>query len=152
MVSVNGASAIASEPMNIASVAEADRKRRPLARADQQILFAGKQKREREGAAQARQRRLDRLDRGGAAPDLLGDEMRDDLAVGLGRELGALGFELAAQFAEILDDAVVHDGQPIGRVRMRVVLGRPAMRRPAGVADADRARERLAREFLFQIF
>ena len=39
-------------------VAEADRERRALAGADQQIFFAGKQEREREGAAQPRQRRL----------------------------------------------------------------------------------------------
>src|SRR5208282_5073429 len=36
-------------------------------------------------------------------------------------------------------------------VRMRVVLGRPAVRRPAGVTDADRSRQRLARELQFQI-
>ena len=77
--------------------------------------------------------------------------MRHNLAVGLGRELGALAFQLAAQLAEILDDAVVHDREALGGVRMRVVLGRPAVRRPAGVADADRARQRLARELLFQI-
>ena len=132
-------------------VAEADRKRRAFARADQQIFFAGKQEREREGAAQPRQRRIDRLDRRTALLHLVGDEMRDHFAVGLGRELGALGFELAAQLAEILDDAVVHDGEAVGRVRMRVGLVRPAVGRPAGVADADRAIERLAREFLFQI-
>ena len=77
--------------------------------------------------------------------------MRDHLAVGFGCELGALGFKLAAQLAEILDDAVMHDSEPLGRMRMRVGFVRPAMRRPAGMADANRARERLAREFLFQI-
>ena len=77
--------------------------------------------------------------------------MSDDLAVGLGRKLGALPFQLPAQLAEVLDDAVMHDGEPVGRVRMCVVLGRTAVRRPAGVADADRAGERLARELCFQI-
>ena len=77
--------------------------------------------------------------------------MRDHLAVGLGCERGAPGFELAPQLAEILDDAVMDDREPIGRVRMRVILVRPAMGRPARVADADRALERLVREFLFEI-
>ncbi len=65
--------------------------------------------------------------------------MRDNLAVGFGSELGALRLELAPQFAEILDDAVVHDGEPVGGVRMRVVLGWPAVGRPAGVTNADRS-------------
>ena len=128
------------------AVAEADRERRALARADQQILLAGEQEGERKSAAQPRQCALDRLDRRRAALHFLGDQMRDDLGVGLGRELGALPFQLAAQLAEILDDAVVHDRELVGRVRMGVVLGRPAVRRPAGVADADRAGERFARE------
>ena len=38
-----------------------------------------------------------------------------------------------------------------GGMRMRVVLGRPAVRRPAGVADADRAGERLEPELLLEI-
>ena len=77
--------------------------------------------------------------------------MSDDLAVGLGGELGALPFQLPAQLAEVLDDAVVHDGEPVGRVRMGVVLGRAPVRCPAGVADADRAGERFARELCFQV-
>ncbi len=60
--------------------------------------------------------------------------------------------QLAPQLGEILDDAVVHDGEPVGGVRMGVVLGRPAVRRPAGVTDADRAGERLARKPLLEIF
>ena len=145
-MSVNGASAMASEPTIHRAVAEADRERRALARADQKILLAGKQEREREGAAQPRQRRLDRGDRRSAALHLLGDQMRDDFGVGLGCEFGALAFQLAPQLAEILDDAVMHDRELFGGVRMRVVLGRPAMRRPAGMADADGADERLARQ------
>ena len=65
--------------------------------------------------------------------------MGDDLGVGLGRELGAAALELGAQLGEILDDAVVDDGDAVGRMRMGVGLVRPAMGRPAGVADADGA-------------
>jgi hypothetical protein len=46
----------------------------------------------------------------------------------------------------------MHDREPVSRVRMRVGLVRPAVGRPAGVADADRAIERLARELLLQIY
>ena len=65
-------------------------------------------------------------------------------------KLAPLPSQLGAQFAEILDDAVVHDRELLGRMRMRVVLGRAAMRRPARVADADRAGERLAAETLLR--
>ena len=132
-------------------VAKTDRQRRAFAGADQQIILAGKEKGERERAAQPRQRRFHRLDRRTALFDLVADQMRDHLAVGLGRELGTLAFQLASQLAEILDDAVMHDGNHVGRVRMRVGFVRPAVRRPAGVADADRSRERFPRESLFQI-
>ena len=77
--------------------------------------------------------------------------MRDHFGVGLGDEFGALGLQLAAQLDEILDDAVVHDGEPFGGVRMGIVLGRAAMGRPAGVADADGSQQRLAGEPRFQI-
>ena len=42
---------------------------------------------------------------------------------------------------EVLDDAVVDDGEPavVAEVRVRVAVGRAAVRRPAGVADAGRA-------------
>ena len=71
------------------AVAVADRERRALAGADQQILLAGEQEGQRERAAQPRQRRLDRLDRRLALLHLVGDEMRDHLGVGLAAELRA---------------------------------------------------------------
>ena len=126
------------------ALAVADGERRALARADQKIVLAGKQERQRKGAAQPRQRRFDRLDRGSAALHLLADQVRDHFGVGLGDEFGALGGQLAAQLDEILDDAVVHDRELFGGVRMGVVLGRPAVGRPAGVADADGPQQRLA--------
>ena len=115
------------------------------------FFFAGEQEGERKSPAQPRQCRGHRLDRRQPVLDPVGDEMRDDLAVGLGRKLGALPFQLPAQLAEVLDDAVVHDGEPVGRVRMGVVLGRTPVCRPAGVADADRAGERFARELCFEV-
>jgi len=55
----------------------------------------------------------------------------------------ALFHQLFAQFAEVLDDAVVDDRELFGGVRMGVVLGRLAVGRPAGVADTDQALQRL---------
>ncbi len=78
--------------------------------------------------------------------------MRHHFGVGLADEFGAVLFQLLAQLAIILDDAVVHHRHLLGGMRMRVVLGRAAMRRPAGVTDADDAGERLLEQALFQIF
>ncbi len=77
--------------------------------------------------------------------------MGDDLGVGIGAELRAIVLELLAQLAEILDDSIVHHREAVGGMRMRVALGRTAMGRPAGVADADRAVERLALEPAFEV-
>ena len=73
--------------------------------------------------------------------------MRDDLGVGLGLELVALALQLALQLEVVLDDAVVHHDDRAGAVamRMRVLFGGPAVRRPARVADAVDAVERLDR-------
>ena len=48
--------------------------------------------------------------------------------------------QFRAQFGVVLDDAVVHERHARGAVRMRVALGRRAMRRPARVADAGACR------------
>ena len=128
------------------ALAVADRERRALARADEEILLAAEQEGEREGAAQPRQHRGHRFGRRAAALHLLRHQVGDDLGVGIRAELSALLLQLVAQFTEILDDAVVDDGEPVGGVGMRVAFGRPAVGRPAGMADADGADERLARE------
>ncbi len=82
---------------------------------------------------------------------LVGDQMGDHLGVGLRAELRALALQLLAQLAEILDDAVVHDREALGGVRMGIALGRLAVGGPAGVTDADVARERLARQHGLEI-
>src|ERR1019366_8476203 len=68
----------------------------------------------------------------------------------LAGELGAVFDQPFAQLAKILDDAVRGAGEAVGGVRMGVALGRLAVRRPAGMADADIAGERLARQTRFQ--
>jgi hypothetical protein len=63
----------------------------------------------------------------------------------------ALGGQLLAQLAEILDNAVMDHRDPVVGVRVRVVFVGAAMRRPAGVAEADVAFERMRREPFFEI-
>ena len=98
-----------------------------------------------------RQRSPDRRDRILAAIELAGDEMSDDLGVGLAGEDVSVGLELGLELAEVLDDAVMDDRQLLGGVRMGVCFSRLAMRRPTGVTDADQAVERLAGEAYFEI-
>ena len=76
------------------------------------------------------------------------DQVRDDLGVGLGDELVPLALELVLQIEVVLDDAVVDDDDLAGAVavRMGVLLGRPAVRRPPRVADAVVARDRVQRD------
>jgi hypothetical protein len=78
-------------------------------------------------------------------------EVRDHLRVGVRAELRARLLQLLAQLAEILDDAVVDDGEALGGVGVGVAFGRPAVGRPAGVPDADGAGQRLAREPGFEV-
>ena len=134
----------------IFTLAVADGERRALARADHQVILAGEQKGERKGAAQLFERGRHRLGRLFALFHLAGDQMRHHFGIGLATEFRTVLGKPFAQLAEILDDAIMRDGDTVGGVRMRVALGRLAVRRPAGMADADIAGQRLAREPFFQ--
>jgi hypothetical protein len=60
-------------------------------------------------------------------------KVRNHLGVGLRRELLALGNELAADLAVVLDDPVEDDRDILmvaGQERMGILLGDPPMRRP----------------------
>lgn len=74
-----------------------------------------------------------------------GDQVDDDLGVGLRDEDGALGLELHAQLGSVVDDAVVDDGDLVlgVEVRVRVDVARRAVGGPAGVGDAGGAGEAL---------
>ncbi len=72
--------------------------------------------------------------------------MGNDFRIGIAREPDARGFEFAPEFAEVLDYAVVHDRDLLGRVRMGVDFVGPAVRRPTRVSDADSPCERLFSE------
>ena len=133
------------------ALAIADGERRALPRADKKILLALEQKGECEGPLEARQGGFHRRD--GIEPCLheVGDEMGDRFRVGLSHEVRAPPRQFGSQLVEILDDAVVNDGDAVGRMRMRIDLVGPAMRRPARMADADRAIQGLPRETLLQV-
>ena len=133
------------------AVAVADGERRALASADQQVVLAGEQIDQREGAAHPFQRRGDRLGRRLALRQFVFDQERRRFQIGLGGEAVALGDQFLAQRLEVLDDAVVDDGDARAGVRMRVGFARLAVRRPAGVADADRPLQRRGIELGFEV-
>ncbi len=125
--------------------AEAHDQRAPRARTDDAARLAGRDHRDRVRALELRDGRLhgaQQVAAPGGVPVRV-DEMRDHLGVGLRDELVAAGLQLVAQLLEVLDDAVVHHRDfAAGSVRVRVVLGRCAVRRPARVRDARGAGQR----------
>ena len=135
----------------ILALAVTDGERRAQAGADDQAGMVAEQDRQREGAVKARQHGGDGRLRLEPLRQLVGDEMGDDLAVGLALEGSALGLHLLAQRLEILDDAVVDHRDAVDDVRMGIADGRRAMRRPAGMGDADLAGQRLGGELARQI-
>ena len=66
------------------------------------------------------------------------DQMREDLGIGLALKVMAAALQLLAQLGEVLDDAVVNDGDAAvtARVRVSVGDGRLAVGGPASVANA----------------
>ena len=71
-----------------------------------------------------------------------GDQVGQDLAVGVGAEDVPLRQQRVLDHLRVVDDPVVHDRDAAGRVRVRVGvdLVRDAVGGPAGVADAHRGR------------
>ena len=132
-------------------VAVADRQRRALAGADQEILLALEQIDERERPAQPAQRRMNRVLGRLAFCEFVLDDERGNLGIGLRRKRIAFGGELLAQRPEILDDAVVDDRKPRRGMRMGVGFRRLAVRRPARVADADRPAKRRRGKFRLEV-
>jgi len=67
--------------------------------------------------------------------------VRDKLGVGLGGQLMPLRRHLGTQHGEVLDDAVVHDGQVAAAVdmRVRIRVSRRPVSGPASVAEAHGA-------------
>ena len=126
------------------ALAEAGDQRALLAGAEQATGLAGVHGDEGVVAAQ--------LGVGGAGGDgevavvVAGDQVGDDLGVGLGGELLPLGLQPLAQLGVVLDDPV-EDDVDLARavvVGMGVLLGDAAVGRPAGVGDAGLRRRHRA--------
>ena len=128
------------------ALAVADGERRPWRAPIIRLSSPAKMMASANAPCSRRSARLGRLDRRQALIQVVGDEMQHRLGVGLGLEHVALGGELLAQLLEVLDDAVVHDGDALVHVRMGVALDRLAVRRPARVADAGASLQGLVGE------
>jgi hypothetical protein len=111
-----------------------------LAGADQALRLVGVHGDEGVVAAQLR---VGGADGGGEITVVVtGDQVGDDLGVGLGGEDLACLLQAPAQLGVVLDDPVEDDVDAAGAVvmGMGVLLGDPAVGRPAGVGDAGLSR------------
>ncbi len=112
---------------------------------DERALVAGRDdlagllhadRRDREGPFEPPEHPGERLAQRLPGLDPLGDQVRHHLRVRLGTEGDAPPLQLLLELREVLDDAVVDDGDaPISaEVGMRVLLAGTPVRRPAGVS------------------
>ena len=123
---------------------------RTAAREDQAVGRVGREHAEGEGPAQVAQRAPDGSRQ--VAFVVVFDQVREDLGIGLAAEAMPGGDQPLAQRRVVLDDAVMHHGDAprAVEVRMRVGVGRPAVRRPARVPQSRAAAEHLDLEALGQ--
>ncbi len=84
---------------------------------------------------------------------ILLDQLHDDLGIGLGAKLDAFCQQFGAQFQIIFHDAVVDEDEIAvhTEVWVGIALRWDAVRRPAGMADADVTAERLLRHTAAEI-
>ncbi|GAA3057848.1 hypothetical protein GCM10020000_45680 [Streptomyces olivoverticillatus] len=124
----------------VLAVADAHHQGRIAPGAHDHVRLVGVHGDEREGALQAAADLPHGLGQVAAGGEGLGQQVGDDLGVGLGAEgVAAIG-QLGAQLGEVLDDAVVDDGHPARVVQVRVGVGirGAAVGGPAGVPQAGR--------------
>ena len=129
--------AATSEARKLSSPPSPTQERHILARTDQSVALADVHDHDRVGALELSEGVPDGL--GDVALVGLLDQMGDRLGVGLGGQGVAARLESVAQLAEVLDDAVVDDGDLAGAVavRVRVQVVRASVRRPARVGEPD---------------
>ncbi len=82
---------------------------------------------------------------------MLVDQRRHHLGIGFRSEHVAARLQVAAQAGVVLDDAVVHQRDAAGHVRMRIGLVGHAMRRPARMRDAGATGERIGQVLRFHL-
>ena len=121
----------------VLALAETDDERRLLPHAHEQVRLVVVNRDDREVALELRVDARERLHE--ITVVLVLEQVHDDLRIGLGGELMALGDQALAQLAVVLDDAVEHDRElalVAARQRVRVQLGDAAVRCPARVTEA----------------
>ena len=129
----------------VLALAEADHERRVAAGADDEAGLVLVHREQREGAVEALD---DRAERGGEVVAvravLAAEQHRGDLGVGLAAEGVALGEQLGLDLGEVLDDAVVDDGElvVVGEVRVGVGVGRVRRASPSGCGRCRWCRRR----------
>jgi len=136
----------------VLALPEAHHERRATAGGDELLRLAGVHQDEGVDAFHL----LERLAHGvleRSAAEVRFHQMGDDLGVGLGHEAVAGGGEARFQREIVLDDPVVdHDQLALAvRVRVGVLLARPSVGGPAGVADAEGAFQRLGAQALLEV-
>ena len=130
---------------------DTDHQRTALARADQQIRRMLLHHCQRKGAIKAFSDGIDRFWQRLAGTQLAIDQMCHHLSVCLGRKGITRRFQLITQRFMILDDAIVHDRNTlVGQMRVRVVLCRTPVSRPAGMCHADGATQWRVKQDFFQ--
>src|SRR5690606_1331640 len=122
-------------------------KRRTEPRADEYVGMRAKSDRKRERSAQLRQDLAHRILRRFPGFNLFGNKVGNDFGVGFALETTPPRKQRITQWLEIFDDAVVNQGNLGSGVRVGVVRGGCAVRRPASMRDADCARSGIALEF-----
>ena len=70
-------------------------------------------------------------------------EVGDDFGIGIGGKFITRRFELSTKFFVVLDDAVMHDRQAIGNMRVGIAFTGGAVRGPAGVGNPGFATQML---------
>ena len=121
----------------VLAVAKTQHQRRRGLGGDQLVGLRLRQHDDRERSAQAQDGLAHRLGQAAAGFELLLDQMRDELGVRFGSQLMAAREQLRAQVDKVLDDAVVNYRDRARFVRMRILFGRAAVRRPSRVPDSD---------------
>ena len=133
------------------AVAIAHRQRTAATGAHQDIFAPAQQDSQSEGAAQPSHCLGHRLLGRHLGLKVGRQQLGHDFSVSVAVEAPALGHQLVLEDLDILDDSVVHNRHPAGGDRMGVALRGFAVRRPARMADADGATERLLREAMIEI-
>ena len=129
----------------VLALAEADDERGVPAGRDHDVGLVGVDGEQREGAFEPLAGKLHGPGEaavGGVTAELVPVDVPEQggrhFGVGLGLEGHALAQEFQLELGEVLDDAVVDQGQlaAVGQVRVRVLVRRAAVRGPARVADS----------------